>query len=287
MPIPRSLNLILIVFLGLSSCKNNNSSSQNQAEETQRLVSLNGTITEIISQLGYQDQLVAVDVTSVYPEDLGDATNLGHVMNLSIEALLEQQPTQIFAIRKDLSADIQEKLNQLDVPVHYYDHEYSAEGAKKLIAAVAEDLQAKRPQELIQSIDQDLNELEELNPKPRVMFIYARGGGTLLVGGNNTPAASMIELAGATNAATAFDDYRPLTTEAVAQANPDVILLFETGLSSLGGPQGLEDVPGLATTTAVKEQQIISMDGLYLTGFGPRTGAAAKELNQALSDYAK
>lgn len=287
MPIQRNLSLLLIVLFSLSSCKNNNSSSENQAEENRRLVSLNGTITEIISELGYQDQLVAVDVTSVYPEDLGNVTNLGHVMNLSIEALLEQRPTQIFAVRKDLSSEVQEKLDQLQVPVHYYEHEYSAEGAKDLIAAVAQDLQTEEPRELLQSIDQDLNDLENLDPKPRVMFIYARGSGTLLVGGNDTPAASMIELAGGTNAATAFDDYRPLTTEAVAQANPDVILLFETGLSSLGGPQGLEDVPGLATTNAVKKQQIISMDGLYLTGFGPRTGVAAKELNQAFKDYAK
>lgn len=287
MPIPRSLSLVLIVLFSLSSCKNNNSTPENQAEETRRLVSLNGTITEIISELGHQDQLVAIDVTSVYPEDIDNVTNLGHVMNLSIEALLEQRPTQIFAVRSDISSEIQEQLDQLEIPVHYYDHEYSAEGAKRLIAAVAEDLQAENPEELLQAIDQDLNDLENLDPKPRVMFIYARGSGTLLVGGNDTPAASMIELAGGINAATAFDDYRPLTTEAVAQANPDVILLFETGLSSLGGPQGLEDVPGLATTTAVKEQQIISMEGLYLTGFGPRTGAAAKELNQALSDYAK
>src|SRR5690625_4665240 len=182
MPISRKLSLLLIVLLGLSSCKNNNSSPEDQTQEiqpqeTQRLVSLNGTLTEIISALGYKDQLVAVDVTSVYPEDLDHATNLGHVMNISIEALLEQRPTQIFAVQKDLSAEVQEKLDQLQIPVHYYDHEYSAEGAKKLITAVAEDLQAEKPEALLESIDQDLDELEVLDPKPRVMFIYARGSG--------------------------------------------------------------------------------------------------------------
>lgn len=283
------LSLLFIVLVTLGSCKNEPNSSSEEAtpEQTERLVSLNGTITEIISELGYQDQIVAVDVTSVYPEDLSNATNLGHVMNLSIEALLQTKPTQIFALRKDLSADVQQKLGQLEVPVHYYEHEYSAEGTKELIKAVASDLEAENEEQLLSKIDQELEGLQEFENKPKVMYIYARGGGTVLVAGTETPAAKIIELAGGTNAATEYEDYRPLTTEAVAKANPDVLLLFETGLQSLNGMGGLKDVPGLSATTAVKQEQVIAMDGLYLTGFGPRMGAAAKELNEALGEYAQ
>ena len=34
-----------------------------------------------------------------------------------------------------------------------------------------------------------------------------------------------------------FEDYKPLTPEALIKGNPDVILMFNSGIGSLGGPQ--------------------------------------------------
>lgn len=283
----------LLCFITMIGCKNTESDanqSQSSKEETpkERIVSLNGTLSEIISELGYQDQIVAVDVTSIYPENLKEnATDLGHVMNLNVEALLQQKPTLIFAVKKELSADIISQLDNLEVPVHYYEPEYSVEGAKKLAAAVAEDLNTKAPEKITKNIENEIEDLKEFSSKPKVMFVYARGAGTLLVAGKETPVAKMIELAGGENAMNTYDDYRPLTTEAVAQANPDVLLFFNTGLQSVNGKEGLKDIPGLANSTAAKKGQVISMNGLLLTGFGPRTGEAAAQLNKELSQYAK
>jgi len=283
----------LLFFIAIIGCKNTESDSTSPKEPQQeksqeRIISLNGTLSEIISDLGHQDRIVAVDVTSMYPENLKEkATDLGHVMNLNVEALLQQKPTQIFAVKRELSEDIISQLNNLDIPVHYYEPEYSVEGAKNLIKAVAKDLDAKAPKKLTQNIENKLNSLSTFSDTPKVMFVYARGAGTLLVAGKETPVAKMIELAGGENAMNTYDDYRPLTTEAVAQANPDILLFFNTGLQSVNGAEGLKDIPGLANSTAVKKGQVISMDGLLLTGFGPRTGEAATELNTKLSQYAK
>ena len=283
---------ILLCVIAIVGCKNTESdtksSQESESEKSQeRIISLNGTLSEIISELGYQDQLVAVDVTSMYPENLKEkATDIGHVMNLNVEALLQQKPTQIFAVRKELSADIISQLNTLEVPVHYYEPEYSVEGAKNLINLVAKDLNSEAPEKITHNIENKLDVLEEFKSKPRVMFVYARGAGTLLVAGKETPVAKMIELAGGENAMNTYDDYRPLTTEAVAQANPDVLLFFDSGLQSVNGIEGLKGISGLANSTAVKKGQVVSMDGLLLTGFGPRTGEAAVQLNKELSQYA-
>ena len=282
----------ILCFIAIIGCKNNESEA-NQPQESQeqtakeRIISLNGTLSEIISELGFKDQIVAVDVTSIYPADLKEnATDLGHVMNLNVEALLQQKPTQIFAVKEELSADIIAQLDGLEVPVHYYEPEYSVEGAKKLANSVAKDLNTEAPKKITENIENELDALKEFNSKPKVMFVYARGAGTLLVAGKETPVAKMIELAGGENAMNTYDDYRPLTTEAVAQANPDVLLFFDSGLQSVNGVDGLKDIPGLANSTAAKKGQVISMDGLLLTGFGPRTGEAAAQLNTKLSQYA-
>lgn len=92
----------------------------------------------------------------------------------------------------------------------------------------------------------------------------------------------MIELAGAENAVSGFSDFKPLTAEALVAANPDVILLFDSGLESLSGATGMMGVPGVAETQAGKNQAFISMDGQLLSGFGPRVGEAARLLNERL-----
>jgi iron complex transport system substrate-binding protein len=60
----------------------------------------------------------------------------------------------------------------------------------------------------------------------------------LMVAGKNTPMASLINLAGGENAVNDFEDFKPLTPEAVVKANPDVLFFFETGLQGAGGNEG-------------------------------------------------
>ena len=63
---------------------------------------------------------------------------------------------------------------------------------------------------------------------------------------------------------------------------PFVILLFDTGLQSLGGIDGLLKIEGISATNAGKNQKIITMDGQLLSGFGPRLGEAVVELHNKL-----
>jgi len=114
------------------------------------------------------------------------------------------------------------------------------------------------------------------------LFIYARGANMLMVSGTGTPIDAMIHLAGGTNAVTGFADFKPLTPEAVITANPDVILLFDSGAESVSGIEGVLKLPGVSKTNAGKNKKIITMDGGLLTNFGPRTGEAAEALNALL-----
>ncbi len=92
----------------------------------------------------------------------------------------------------------------------------------------------------------------------------------------------MISLSGADNAVNGFPDFKPLTPEALLEANPDVILMFESGVESLEGENGIWSIPGMADTKAGKTKQLVVMDGLYVSRFGPRLGQAVTELNKKL-----
>jgi iron complex transport system substrate-binding protein len=63
-----------------------------------------------------------------------------------------------------------------------------------------------------------------------------------------------------------------VTPEALVAAAPDVIVVPEGGLETLGGVEGLLEIPGFAETPAGREGRILAYpEGDFLT-FGPRIG---------------
>ncbi|MEL6310689.1 MAG: fasciclin domain-containing protein, partial [Chloroflexota bacterium] len=163
------------------------------------------------------------------------------------------------------------------------------EGVVTKIEVIAEALSlVDTGAELVATIENDFAEaqtlLDTVESVPRVMFIYARGAGALSVAGMNTSAGTMIELAGAENAITEFEGFQPLTAEAVVTAAPDVILLMTRGLESVGGVEGLLELPGIAQTPAGENARVVAMDDLYLLGFSTRIGTAVLDLTYFLHE---
>lgn len=287
-----NIYVLAIVFAAFFSCKKE---APKTAENTtgsaiaaQRIVSLNGAVTEIISALGRENEIVGVDVTSTYPESVKlTAKDLGHVRSISIESILALKPTLILGTDKDISPELLEKLKASKIQTELFHQEFSPEGSQKLIGEVANTIgTAEGVAKLQGDISTSLKNVKPLAKPVKVLFIYARGANMLMVSGTGTPVDKMIALAGGTTAVTGFEDFKPLTPEALIKGNPDVILMFDSGLESVGGKEGILKIPGVDKTTAGKDKNIIAMDGALLSGFGPRTGEAASQLNKQLSGYA-
>lgn len=289
----------LIAFLALAviSCKKEQKTTEEEAAtatgtvaqtETPKIVTLSGAITEIVSALGHESDIVGVDVTSTYPEGIKEsAQDLGHSSKISIEAVMALQPTLILGSNEDISPELKEKIELSGTKAHFFDQEYTPEGTKTLIGQIATVLQSDNAQKLKDKIDADLAKVKELDKTQKVLFIYARGAGMMMVGGINTPVNEVITLAGAENAVADIDGYKPLTPEALIKANPDVILMFHSGLASLNGEEEVLKIQGIEKTNAGKNKNIIAMDGALLAGFGPRLGEATLQLNQKLRENAK
>jgi iron complex transport system substrate-binding protein len=109
----------------------------------------------------------------------------------------------------------------------------------------------------------------------------------MMVAGENTPMEKMMVLAGGQNAVKGFENFKPLTPEGLISANPDYILLFTSGLESLGGKEGILKIEGIEKTKAGQQKNIIALDGALLSGFGPRVGEAVLELNALISGNGK
>lgn len=286
-----SILVMAIVSLAAVSCKKEEAKVEEtpvEKTEAHKIVSLNGAVTEIVAALGHEKDIVGVDVTSTFPESVKTtAKDLGHVRTISIESIIALKPTVILATEKDLSPELAEKIKGAGIEAHIFKQEFTPEGSKKLIGEVAGVLKHADFKALADKIDTDLAKVQPIAKAPKVLFIYARGAGTLMVAGTNTPIEKTIALAGGQNAITEFEDFKPLTPESLIKGNPDVILLFTSGLESLGGVDGLLKIQGIDKTNAGKNKKIIAMDGALLSGFGPRVGEAATQLNALLIENAK
>ncbi|WP_010251159.1 heme/hemin ABC transporter substrate-binding protein [Myroides injenensis] len=280
-----AFTLLLITIVSCNQKKEQPSEQQATNAQKERIISLNGAITEILADLGEQENIIGVDVTSTYPENIKETTkDLGHTSKISIESIMSLKPTIIYANDKDIKDDFKSQLKNSGIRLELIKQEYSVDGTKEMIKAVAQTLNNTNYEALITKIDQDLAGITKFEKTPKVLFIYARGASTLLVAGDDTPVNNVIALAGGQNAITEFKDFKPLTPESLLNSNPDYILMFTSGLQSMGGIDGVLQIEGINQTNAGKNKKVIAMDGQLLGGFGPRVGQAAKELNKLLSE---
>jgi iron complex transport system substrate-binding protein len=207
---------------------------------------------------------------------------VGHSRQLSAEGILALAPDVVIATSEDIKPELAQQIRSTGVKLLLFDHHFSPNGTKELIRSMADSLDRKKKGDsILVALQFDLEKVEAIEkkePKPKVLFIYARGTGTMMVAGKNTQVEKMIELAGGVNAVDDFTEFRPLTAEALVAANPDVILLFDSGLSSLGGVDGLLEVQGIRQTNAGKNKKLVEMEGQFLTGFSQRLGKAVEEL---------
>lgn len=247
-----------------------------------RIVSANGTLSEILVGLGLEKQIVGVDVTSTFPTSLEKLPKIGHNRTIAAEGILALNPdVVIYTNQSMLSPAVVRQLNSSGKRLVEFKHEYSKEGAIKLIREVGTYFNANaQAEKMIKALQSDLAKIPAPASPKKLLFIYARGAGTLMVSGTGTSLDKMFALAGHKNAVSGFTDFKPLTAESLIAANPDVLVLFSSGLESLEGMDGLLKVPGVANTNAGKNRRIVTMDGQLLTGFGPRVGKAAIELSQ-------
>lgn len=252
-----------------------------------RIISIGSAVTETIFALGAYENLIAVDLSSTYPEEATLLPTVSFTRNLSAEGVLSLSPTVILASGASGPPTAIRQIRSTGTPMLLFTADETVDGAFERVRELGQVLgKEEAAEELLSRMKKDLERAEDirnsLNSNPKVLFIYARGTNNLTVAGNRTSAKTMIELAGGVNAFNSFDGYKPLTAEAIVKANPDVILMMKSGVESVGGEQGVLRAPGVSLTSAGQKKRIHSMEGTYLLGFGPRMGQAVLDLMELI-----
>lgn len=251
--------------------------------DTSRVLTLGGPVTEIVYALGQGGKVIATDTSSYYPAAAAQLPKVGYQRSVSAEGVISQKPTLILGTTEAGPPAAIKQLRDTGISTLILEADPSVQGAKNKILAIGKVFGVSAKAEVLaRGIDLDLSQAKayftQIKRKPKVLFVYARGAGTILASGTGSSADGMIGLSGAVNAITAYTGYKPLTSEAVVAAQPDVVLFLSEGLQSIGGVDGALKLPGIALTPAGKSGRIVAMDDLYLLSFGPRLGKAVIDL---------
>ncbi|SFV38365.1 iron complex transport system substrate-binding protein [Devosia crocina] len=258
-----------------------------QFPDPSRLVSIGGSLTEIVYALGGETMLVARDQTALYPEAALGLPDVGYMRALAPEGVLSVNPTGLLVIEGSGPPEALEVLSHAGVDYQTVPESYSAQGVLDKVRAVGQALGLEdEAEQLTLRLEADFAALDArtdavVAPK-RVLFILSNQGGQIQASGTGTAANGIIALAGAENAITEFEGYRPLSEEAITVAAPDAILLMDRGGDHGATEADLLEHPAIALTPAGQSRAIYRMDGAYLLGFGPRTAEAASELSDLL-----
>jgi iron complex transport system substrate-binding protein len=109
--------LFAAVLLGTGLVAGVAAASDKGNPEAKRIVSIGGTITEILYALGAEDRIVARDSTSFYPDAANSKPDVGYMRALSAEGILGQKPDLILMEEGSGPPPVIEILKASEVPM--------------------------------------------------------------------------------------------------------------------------------------------------------------------------
>ncbi|MFI9624430.1 hemin ABC transporter substrate-binding protein [Streptomyces sp. NPDC052042] len=245
-----------------------------------RIVPLTGGLSEIVFTLGLGERVVARDITTTF-EQAAKLPVVTRAHDVSAESMLSLRPTVVLAETTTGPAEAIEQIRDAGVPLLVVDPAKELTDVGRRIETVSAALGVPDAGAALDARTRSRIEAAKKSvpaddgKKPRVAFLYLRGSASVyLLGGRESGAGSLIEAAGGVDAGKESGlkkDFTPITSEALAKAAPDAILVMSKGLASVGGVDGLVKIPGVAETPAGLDRRIVSIDDGVLLNYGPRT----------------
>ena len=263
-----------------------------EVTDTSRIIVLNEAIAEIVVSLGMKDSIIGRDATTTLAA-LADITEVSNGHDINAESVLALRPSVVIGDTRTGPSETLEQLRGAGVAVLIAPEVWTLSELPNRVEMIANALGIPRAgTDLInlteQSIDAALQGVGVYASTPRVAFLYVRGTASVyLLGGSGSGADELVAATGAIDvgALNGLAAFTPLTAEAIVQADPDVLLVMTKGLDSVGGIDGLLELPGVSSTRAAAASAVIAVDDDLLLSFGPRTGALITRLAEILNTF--
>lgn len=247
-----------------------------------RVVSLGGSVTEIVYDLGQGGRLVADDLSSLYPEAATRLPRVGYYRAVPVEGVLALRPDLVLASENAGPPQALARLESLGLAVRRVSDAPSVDSLYRRVAQIAEVLGVPRAGEtLVARLRAQIDAARALQAPRRRALLLVNRSGQFQAAGRDTAANALLQLAGLDNALAQQRGYKPVSAEGLAALAPEMIVITTASLRAVGGMAALRARPGVADTPAARAGRIVAMDDLLALGLGPRLALAIRDLKQA------
>ena len=261
-------------FIGCGSFAN----KEADTKKDKRIVCVSKQLTEMVFALGKGHDIVAKDLTSTYPDSAKLIPTVGYHRMLNAEGIIAANPDVVIHSNDIGPETVLPQLVKAGVNVQAFGAANSYDSAKILLKQLGSFLKVDATADsIVKKMDADMEKVyvaqKELKDSPTVMVIhYGQANNIFFVmSGRKGAADKMIELAGGKPSTYDAKGARQISAEAVAVANPDVIIATDFGFDKMGGAEKFKEVPGVSLTNAAKNNRIYRFEEHDLVYFGPRT----------------
>ena len=240
------------------------------AEE--RLVTIDGSLTEIVYALGAEKNLVARDDTSVYPREVFKLPSVGYMRALSTEGVMSVNPSKILITSGAGPKNVLEQLQTSKIDVVTIDTKNSLEGVRRKITDVGKALNTEdKIEAVLTQYDADVKALKQLIDEKgsaftgkKALLFLGMSASQMNAAGQFTKGQAVIDALGMMNGAT-HKAFKPLSTESMLSINPEVIIV-----TTHGAVDKNQMMKMFSFTKAYQNNQIVFIGTAELLGFGPR-----------------
>ena len=282
---------LLPLLLLLAGCGRFGNKEKETATDL-RIVCLSKHLTEMMFALGQGNRIVAVDLSSTYPDSAKLLKTVGYHRALSAEGIISMEPDLVIHSRDIGPENVEPQLVKAGIREKIFGGANTIDSAKILLKELGDYFGATaKADSLIRKMDQDISQAMErvsrlpIRDTPSVMIIHFGRANNIyfVMSGRNGVGDKMIRLAGGRTASYDAKGARQISAEAVAAANPDIIIATDFGFDQMGSMEKfITGVPGVSLTNAARNKRIYRFEEHDLIYFGPRTGANIRHLFQLL-----
>ncbi|WP_447578534.1 heme/hemin ABC transporter substrate-binding protein [Achromobacter kerstersii] len=255
------------------------------AAEPSRVVTLGGSVTEIVYGLGQGGRLVGDDQSSLYPEAATKLPRVGYYRAVPVEGVLSLKPDLVLASEQAGPPEALKRLAGVGVRVVTVSDAPSVDSLKSRIRAIAGALGvAAAGERMVEDVTQELARAEAIPATRARALLLINRTGSPQGAGRDTAANEVMQLAGLDNVLHDQQGYKPLSAEAMGALAPDLIVVTQASLEAGGGMEKFLSLPGIASTQAAAKRRVVVMDDLLILGMGPRLPLALTQLKQEVAN---
>lgn len=274
--------IMLIAGLGLFLLSCGRFGNKDKKDGKERIVSLSKHLTEMLFALGKGSSLVGCDLSSTYPDSAKLLKTVGYHRALSPESIIALEPGLVIHSNDIGPETVLPQITNAGLNCKAFGGANTIDSAKLLLKQLGEYFDATaKADSIIAKMDKDIQvaadrlKSRNISDTPKVMIIhFGRANNVYFVmSGRKGVGDKMIALAGGKTAIYDAKGARQISAEAIAVANPDIIIATDFGYDQMGSMEKFaSDVPGVSLTNAAKNKRIYRFEEHDLVYFGPRTG---------------